>query len=125
MGVSFILHNLISNAIKYNISSGTVTVIVKEPTDDMVKIEIHNTGKGLTETNIDKLFKPFSNIGGVNENDGRGIGLVLTKNLIECLHGQIGVESEPGISTVFWIELPKTYTEKVADNENIYLENYG
>lgn len=123
--INQILHNLISNAIKYNISSGTVTVIIKEPNDDMVRIEIHNTGKGLTETNIEKLFKPFSSAGGANENDGRGIGLVLTKNLIECLHGHIGVESVPGISTLFWVELPKIYTEKLADTENTYLENYG
>lgn len=109
--INQILQNLISNAIKYNISSGTVSIIVKESVGDMVRIEVHNTGKGIEKTKMAMLFKPFSRIDKIDKEDGRGIGLVLTKGLVECLNGRIGVESEPDVTTTFWIELPKIHIE--------------
>lgn len=121
--VNQILQNLITNAIKYNIPSGTVSVNVKESESGMVRIEVHNTGGGIDKTNIDRLFKPFSRIGKIENEDGRGIGLVLTKSLTECLHGRIGVESEPGVTTLFWVELPKKYS--VQATENTSTRNYA
>ncbi len=57
------------------------------------------------------LFKPFSTAGEASKEDGRGIGLVLTKALVEALHGKIGVHSEPSVMTQFWIELPRKFDE--------------
>jgi signal transduction histidine kinase len=116
-----IMNNLVTNAIKYNIPAGTVSVVVKETDTDTVRIEVQNTGAGIAGDELGMLFKPFSRVGEINKEDGRGIGLVLTKGLVECLNGRIGVESEPGVMTTFWFELPKKH---IAASPTEHGENF-
>lgn len=101
-----VLLNLLSNAVKYNYENGKITITSQKSGNDYVRICITNTGQGLTNTEISKLFVPFERLNYSTNVEGTGIGLVISKNLIEAMNGTIGVESKPGVSTTFWIDLP-------------------
>jgi PAS domain S-box-containing protein len=104
-----VLSNLISNAIKYNEPDGRITINAGETREDMVRISITDTGKGIAEEFQDSLFDPFDRLGYENSQiDGTGIGLSIAKRLIEAMDGRIGVESEVGSGSTFWFELPKS-----------------
>lgn len=111
-----ILNNLMSNAIKYNIYNGSVTISVNSSGENRIRIDVSNTGAGIEEQKIGNLFKPFATAENMHINDGRGIGLVLTKGLVECLNGQIGVESKPGEITRFWVDIPRVYNLSSGDD---------
>ncbi|MBC7623236.1 MAG: response regulator [Aeromicrobium sp.] len=101
--------NLLSNAIKYNKAGGAVIVECAAGAPDSIRISIRDTGKGLDPKQLPQLFQPFNRLGqdsGVIE--GTGIGLVVSKRLIEFMRGIIGVESSVGQGSVFWIELKLT-----------------
>ena len=96
--------NLLANAIKYNHENGSVTLDSELIDKQRLRIRIMDTGKGLTEIEIAKLFKPFVRLDKVNNVEGTGIGLVITKHLVELMGGTIGVESTPGEGCTFWVE---------------------
>ncbi len=101
-----ILINLLSNAIKYNREQGSVEVICRESAQEFIRIRIKDTGAGLPPEKLEQLFQPFNRLGqetGVVE--GTGIGLVVTKQLVEMMGGAIGVESTVGEGSEFWVEL--------------------
>jgi signal transduction histidine kinase/CheY-like chemotaxis protein len=101
-----ILLNLLSNAIKYNRDSGILSVACTPGEGRRVRISIHDSGMGLDAEKLNALFQPFNRLGqesGVEE--GTGIGLVVTKRLVELMRGTIGVTSTVGVGSVFWIEL--------------------
>ena len=100
-----ILVNLLSNAVKYNCDNGRVIVNVAKDNEQRVRITITDTGKGLTEKEIKKLFTPFERFDVMSNIEGTGIGLVITKHLIESMGGSIGVDSVPNRGCTFWIEL--------------------
>lgn len=99
--------NLLSNAVKYNRSGGAIVVGCKPGRPGRVRIAISDTGAGLPPEKLDQLFQPFNRLGqeGSTE-EGTGIGLVVTKRLIEQMSGTVGVESTVGVGTTFHIELP-------------------
>lgn len=101
-----VLINLMSNAVKYNRPDGSVTLSVDTLESGHLRIEVKDTGEGLTQKQVGELFQPFHRL--VNDPGGLmgiGIGLVITKELIELLGGTIGVKSTPGEGSIFWIEL--------------------
>jgi len=100
-----VLLNILSNAVKYNREYGHISLNSETVKKHRVRISVTNTGKGLTEDGIDKLFTPFERLNTKSNVEGTGIGLVITKHLIELMGGNIGVESIPGESCTFWIEL--------------------
>lgn len=109
-----VLLNLINNSIKYNRSGGTVNVstqiIHKSDEADVTRIEVSDTGFGISPDDFPKLFKPFERIGAEQtEIEGSGLGLALVKKFVEAMNGKVGVESEVNSGSTFWIELP--YTE--------------
>jgi signal transduction histidine kinase/ActR/RegA family two-component response regulator len=101
-----VMINLLSNAIKYNRSGGSVTVSASAASKGMVHIRVADSGAGLSQEQVEQLFQPFNRLGREHgTEEGTGIGLVVTKQLVELMGGSIGVESEPDVGTTFWIEL--------------------
>jgi len=108
------LINLIGNAIKYNRPNGKVTITCTRVANGNIRISITDTGYGLTKNQQRKLFQPFQRLVPTHQLtsvEGTGIGLVITKNLVEQMSGSIGYESEPNKGSTFWIELPEDTTE--------------
>ncbi len=98
--------NLLSNAIKYNRANGTVVVDCAMRGPDRVRVSVRDTGAGLPPDMLLQLFQPFNRLGKETSNEeGTGIGLVMSKRLVELMGGSIGVESTVGLGSVFWFEL--------------------
>jgi len=101
-----VLLNLVSNAVKYNRERGSV-IIECHRRDARVRIAVQDTGPGLRPEQLEALFQPFNRLGQESSGaEGSGIGLVVTKRLVELMAGEIGVHSTPGLGSVFWVELP-------------------
>jgi PAS domain S-box-containing protein len=119
-----ILVNLLSNAIKYNRPHGAITVECAARPLGYVRLSVTDTGMGLTPEKQRQLFQPFNRLGQEDgAEQGTGIGLVVTKRLVEVMKGSIGVESEVGIGTLFWVDLIATsaplYDFTQADTETV------
>jgi PAS domain S-box-containing protein len=110
-----VLINLLSNAIKYNRGQGTVEVTCTESGPGRVRISVKDTGAGLPPEKLTQLFQSFNRLGqkGSGE-EGTGIGLVVTKRLVELMGGVIGVESTVGLGTTFWVELISDAAPQIA-----------
>ena len=109
-----VLINLLSNAIKYNRAGGTVEVICTIGATHLTRISVHDTGDGLTSEKLAQLFQPFNRLGQESgSEEGTGIGLVVSKRLIELMGGQIGVESTVGTGSAFWIDLHAAHAPKL------------
>jgi PAS domain S-box-containing protein len=101
-----VLINLLSNSIKYNQPNGTVVVECARTTAERVRISVRDTGAGLPPDMLLQLFQPFNRLGQERSTEeGTGIGLVMSKRLVELMGGRIGVESKVGLGSVFWFEL--------------------
>ena len=101
--------NVLSNAIKYNIKNGHVDVTCNEASNGMIEIHVKDSGIGISADKLNELFKPFSRVSDdPNKVEGTGIGLVITKSLIEEMNGDISVISEKDKGTEFIISLPKS-----------------
>jgi PAS domain S-box-containing protein len=105
-----VLINLLTNAIKYNQVGGSVVVDCDgSTTPENVRVTVTDTGAGLTPDKVSQLFQPFNRLGQEgNSEEGTGIGLVVSKRLVELMDGVIGVESTVGMGSVFWVELMST-----------------
>ena len=104
--VKQVLINLLSNAIKYNNTGGAVEVASEALPAGRIRVSFRDTGRGLSVEEIAQLFQPFNRLGQESgPEEGTGIGLVVSKRLVELMGGSIGVESEVGVGSVFWIEL--------------------
>jgi PAS domain S-box-containing protein len=105
-----VLINLLSNAIKYNQLGGSVVVDCSEnATEGHVRVTVTDSGAGLSPEKVAQLFQPFNRLGQEGNNEeGTGIGLVVSKRLVELMEGAIGVESRVGSGSSFWIELLST-----------------
>jgi len=101
-----VLINLLSNAIKYNQPNGTVVVDCILSTPERIRVSVADTGAGLPPEMLQQLFQPFNRLGQERSTEeGTGIGLVMSKRLVEMMGGVIGVESTVGMGSVFWFEL--------------------
>ena len=100
-----VLINLLSNAIKYNREHGTVTVCCEVGRDGRIRIGVRDTGAGLDAAQLGQLFQPFNRLGrDVGVEEGTGIGLALTRHLVELMGGAIHVESTVDVGSTFWTE---------------------
>jgi CheY-like chemotaxis protein/two-component sensor histidine kinase len=104
--VQQIMLNLLSNAIKYNRAEGVVDVTCRVSAAKRIRVSVRDTGEGLSAEKIAQLFQPFNRLGQENGcEEGTGIGLVMSKRLIELMNGDIGVASTVGVGTEVWFEL--------------------
>jgi CheY-like chemotaxis protein len=116
-----VLLNLTNNAIKYNSAKGTVTIKTDLHTNvedgvSFVRISIADTGWGISPDDQYKLFKPFERIGAEKtETEGTGLGLAVVKKLMDAMGGTVGVKSNLGTGSTFWIELPQS----IAQGESV------
>ncbi len=113
-----VLLNLLSNAIKYNREQGRVELSVSTVEGNMLRIVVSDSGMGIAEDKLDELFQPFCRLEAEHsEIEGTGIGLAITRNLVEMMGGRIGVESKQGVGSHFWVELPQESYEPFAQGE--------
>jgi PAS domain S-box-containing protein len=106
--VKQVLINLLSNAIKYNRVGGSVEVTCSANAE-RIRVGFRDTGEGLSPEKLTQLFQPFNRLGQeAGAEEGTGIGLVVSKRLIELMGGAIGAESAVGIGSLFWVELNAT-----------------
>jgi PAS domain S-box-containing protein len=114
--VKQVVINLLSNAIKYNQVGGAVIVQCVMSGDHRVRLSVRDTGRGLPPEQMKLLFQPFNRLGQeTSAEEGTGIGLVVTKRLVELMGGAIGVESDVGVGSVFWVELDSARAPELAN----------
>lgn len=106
-----VLINLLSNAVKYNKELGRIFVSAKTLDNGYVRIEVEDTGNGIEEDMLEQIFVPFERLHWEkSEVQGLGLGLPLSKLLVEKMGGAIGVSSQAGLGTRMWVELPEVST---------------
>jgi signal transduction histidine kinase len=107
-----VLLNLLTNAVKYNQEHGSVNVACSPSVDGRLRISVKDTGPGIDAEKISRVFTPFDRLGAEQgEVEGTGLGLALSKALLEAMGGSIGVESTVGVGSTFWVELPRTESQ--------------
>lgn len=118
MRLKQVLLNLLSNAVKYNVDGGEVTLDCEVLNNARLKILVSDTGPGVSPEQQKDLFEPFSRLGRENSDiEGTGIGLTITKELVEHMNGVIGVDSELGRGSTFWVEFPVDGAQTTHVNE--------
>jgi PAS domain S-box-containing protein len=116
--VKQVLINLLSNAIKYNQPGGSVVIECHASAPRCVRVSVKDTGAGLDPEKLSQMFQPFNRLGReAGSEEGTGIGLVVTKRLVELMGGAIGVASSVGEGSVFWIDLVVAAAPKLDIND--------
>lgn len=114
-----VLLNLLSNAIKYNVMNGSVSMKVIQKNNGIIQICIIDTGKGISEELLNEIFQPFNRLNAACNIEGTGIGLSISKQLVEMMNGSIHVTSKLNKGSQFCIELPgKLDSTETAGQEN-------
>jgi len=113
-----VLLNLLSNAIKYNRPDGRIELKLSDGPDDTVRICVADTGIGIDDNKRENIFEPFNRLGKEMSNiQGTGVGLSITKHLVEAMGGEIGFESTAGKGSAFWVVFPTSVDRTVGPDD--------
>lgn len=112
-----IIDNLLTNAVKFT-ESGTISFNASYG-DGRLSLEVKDTGIGMNEIMLSRIFRPFERLASETNTDGFGLGLPITKGLVDLLGGTITVSSEAGSGSTFCVSLPLPTTEELIEDENI------
>lgn len=117
-----VLLNLLSNAVKYNRHGGTIQVDCQPVDNQRLRISVSDTGQGIPDVKLQGLFEAFNRLEAEGSNiEGTGIGLVITRQLVELMDGKMGVETVVGEGSTFWFELPLAEGQ-IARKESVAVE---
>lgn len=111
-----IIDNLLTNAVKFT-ESGTISFNARYD-DGRLSLEVKDTGIGMDEIMLSRIFQPFERLASETNTDGFGLGLPITKGLVDLLGGTITVASEAGSGSTFWVTLPLPVTNELIEDEN-------
>ncbi len=115
-----VIINLLSNAIKYNVTDGEVDVAYDMTATGGVRIRVTDTGAGLPGEKVAQLFQSFNRLGQEHgTEEGTGIGLMVSKQLVELMGGTIGVSSTVGVGSVFWVEFAECLEPHLLMREDL------
>ncbi len=119
-----VLLNLLSNAVKYNVENGQLKLSCEVTAADRIRVSVQDSGRGFSGAQIEQVFDPFTRLAADRAKiEGTGIGLTITKRLVEMMDGEIGVTSEVDIGSTFWFELPRADDQtKVVEFEDAQAE---
>jgi signal transduction histidine kinase/ActR/RegA family two-component response regulator/HPt (histidine-containing phosphotransfer) domain-containing protein len=110
-----VLLNLVSNAVKYNRRGGNVVLSAGRADGSMVRVEVSDTGSGISEEAIARLFTPFERLDAASRGiEGTGLGLALARGLVESMGGKLVLSSEEGVGTTVSFELPAASEAEIA-----------
>lgn len=108
-----VLINLLTNAVKYNRDQGEVRVSVGPIAAGQIRVAIRDTGPGIPADRLEAVFEPFNRLEADRSGiEGTGIGLTIVRELVEQMRGRIGVDSQLGEGSVFWIDLPQAQADE-------------
>ena len=124
-----VLLNLLSNSVKYNRDAGSITLDGgPSPDGQHVRLSVSDTGVGIAPENLARLYTPFERLGAENTDvEGSGMGLALSKRLVETQKGELSVESERGVGTIFRVDLPTAaapITEEVPILDDLLISRF-
>jgi len=121
--VTQVVRNFVSNAVKFT-ERGEIRVSVTTGDDDAVRFSVSDTGIGIAEENIDRIFEEFGQVESATQRQvkGTGLGLSLARTIADLLNGRIGVESELGKGSTFWIEIPRIDARSAPDCSDVTIE---
>lgn len=111
-----VLYNYISNAIKFTPENGTIDVLLMPEDQANFRLEVHDTGVGIVAEDFDKLFMEYQQLesGSTKKNEGSGLGLVITRRIIEAQGGRVGVKSKLGHGSLFYAILPYVTSSELS-----------
>ncbi len=119
-----VLLNLMSNAVKYNVKNGAINIHFDFLPEQQLRVNVTDTGLGISEQDQALIFKPFSRLDcKYSEIEGTGIGLALTRELVEQMGGQVGVISEEKKGSTFWFELPLLEADAEENSETFAMQS--
>ncbi|HNX03973.1 MAG TPA: response regulator [Opitutales bacterium] len=119
-----ILVNLVGNAVKFTDEGEVLVKACFDPNTDFMRVEVHDSGPGISDAVLARLFTPFTQADGstTRRHGGTGLGLSISKRLAELMGGRIGCTSELGVGSVFWFEIP---LGKTAAEEKLPVYDFG
>jgi signal transduction histidine kinase/ActR/RegA family two-component response regulator len=122
--------NLLSNAFKFNRPGGSVTIVVDPPDQERIRVSVIDTGFGIPPSSLGKLFVPFERLDAVQRGiEGTGLGLSLSRGLVEGMNGRMGTTSVEGEGSTFWVELslaePAALEEALAADASSVIRPYS
>jgi signal transduction histidine kinase len=111
-----VLLNLMSNAVKYSRDGGHVLLHCEEDIHGRLRLGVTDAGPGIDPADQSHIFEPFSRLRKDTHVEGTGIGLTVSKQLVELMGGELTLDSRPGEGSTFWIELNRVETAPLTAN---------